>query len=164
MAVGARIRRLRKASGRTQRSVAAAAGLAVPYLSRLENDRVAPTVRTLTKISAALDVRTSALLDGDAPLEPSDQCPASLSGRCILDQLSAARGRKPKSDVESYSPEQLEALRLVNFLLHSRDREVVRTLGTMAKSLLALSESRAEATKSTAAPARSVSPKGSIGG
>ena len=45
--------------------------------------------------------------------------------------------------LESYSPEQLEALRLANLLVHARDREITRTLVMLLESLLALCQSRA---------------------
>jgi hypothetical protein len=45
--------------------------------------------------------------------------------------------------VEGYSPQQLEALRLCNYLLHARDKELLRALITVLNSFLALSESRA---------------------
>jgi transcriptional regulator with XRE-family HTH domain len=127
----------------TQQELAHASGLAVSYLSRLENDRIAPTVRTLQKIAEALKVPVSSLFEPEQALEAADRCPVSLSGRCILDQVFAGRGIDPHKVVESYSPQQLEALRLCNFLLHTQDKDLLRTLIVMLRSLLALSEARA---------------------
>ena len=143
MSVGKKILELRLQSKRSQKKLAESAGLAVSYLSRLENDRIAPTVRTLSKIGAAFGVPLAALFDPEPALEPPDRCPVSLSGKCILDQLFVGRGRDPKVNVEGYSPLQLKALRLCNFLLHTRDKELLRTLVTMLQSLLTLSQSRA---------------------
>lgn len=50
------------------------------------------------------------------------------------------RGKKPKGNIEGYSPQQLQALRLCNFLLQTGDKEVIRALVTVLKSLLAVSE------------------------
>lgn len=143
MSVGKKILQLRMQSKMTQRELAEPTGLAVSYLSRLENDRIAPTVRTLRKIGATLQVPLTMFFESGETLEPADRCPVSLSGKCILDQLFVGRGRKSKIEVEAYSLQQLEALRLCNFLLHTRDKELLRTLVTMLKSLLLVSESRA---------------------
>jgi transcriptional regulator with XRE-family HTH domain len=139
MSTGKQIQSIRLQSKRTQQELAELSGIAVSYLSRVENDRIAPTVRTLGKIATALNVPVTSFFAGDEVLEASDRC---LSGKCILDQVFAGRGQDPAPDVESYSPQQLQALRLCNFLLHTRDKELLRTLITMLKSLLALSESR----------------------
>mgnify|MGYP001409721779 CR=1 FL=1 len=140
MAIGSRIRQLRVEAHRTQRSIAAGAGLAAEYLSRLENGRVTPTTRTLLKIAESLNVPVSAFFDGEARLEASDRCPVSTSGRCILDHLYAGRGRGPAITLGRYSREQLESLRTCDFLIHNGSPDVQRTLTTVLKSLFALSE------------------------
>ncbi len=135
MKLGKRILQLRIKSKRTQQQVSELTGLAVSYLSRLENDRMSPSIRTLTKISEALHVPLTSFFDGKPLLEAKDRCPVSLSGRCILDQLFVGQGRKPGMNVESYSPQQLEILRLCNALLHTGDKEVVTMLSLLMKSL-----------------------------
>lgn len=142
MSTGKRIQWIRLQSKKTQQDLAQSSGLAVSYLSRVENDRIAPTVRTLGKIAAALRVPVADFFVREETLEAADRCPVSLSGNCVLDQVFAGRGQTPKANVESYSPQQLKALRLCNFLLHTQDKELLRTLLTMLESLLALSESR----------------------
>lgn len=137
MSVGSNIRQLRSESHITLRELGAVTGLAVSYLSRVENGRLTPTLPTLNRIADALSVPLTALLDVGETLEAKDQCPVSLSGRCILDHPFVGRGRKPTEGVETYSREQLEALRLCNFLLHSGDKELLRALLTMLKALLA---------------------------
>lgn len=140
MSVGRRIQQLRLESGITQRELGEVTGLAVSYLSRVENGRLTPTLPTLTKIAGALSVPLTALFDVTATLEAKDTCPVSLSGRCILDHLFAGRGKRPTKGVEAYSREQLEALRLCNFLLHTKDKQLLRTLLTILKGLLALKQ------------------------
>lgn len=142
MSVGRKIAQLRLKVGKTQQEISSHTGLAVSYLSRLENNRINPSVRTLGKLATALGVPISAFFDGETILEPGDSCPVSLSGRCILDQSFVSQGRKPKNHLESYSSEQLELLRLCNFLLHTGDPEVLNALSTMMKSLLALAASQ----------------------
>jgi transcriptional regulator with XRE-family HTH domain len=140
MSVGRRIHQLRSESHITQRELGEVTGLAVSYLSRVENGRLTPTLPTLTKIAGALSVPLTALFDAKATLEAKDACPVSLSGRCLLDHPFTGRGKRPASGVESYSREQLEALRLCNFLLHIGDKELLRSLVTVLKGLLAFKQ------------------------
>ena len=56
MSIGHRIRELRLGSQMTQRELAAASGLAVAYLSRIENSKVTPGITTLNKIARALSI------------------------------------------------------------------------------------------------------------
>lgn len=60
MSVGKRILRLRLERQLTQRDISEETGLAVSYLSRLENGRITPTIPTLTKIALALGVDVTA--------------------------------------------------------------------------------------------------------
>jgi len=52
--LGSRLRALRAAAGRTVASVAAEAGLSVPYIANLENGRGNPTVAALERLARAL--------------------------------------------------------------------------------------------------------------
>ena len=140
MSIGRRIHQLRSKHRMTQRELGEATGLAVSYLSRVENGRLTPTIPTLAKIAGALSVQLTALFDATATLEARDVCPVSLSGKCILDHLFVGRGKKPTIEVEGYSREQLEALRLCNFLLHTGDKNLLRALLTVLKGLLVLKQ------------------------
>jgi len=62
MLVGEALREARGAAGISQESVAAAAGIDRAYLSLVERDRVSPTLRVLSRICAALDVRPSTII------------------------------------------------------------------------------------------------------
>jgi len=142
MSVGKRILDLRLRQNKSQREVAEVTGVAVSYLSRLENDRIAPTVKTLGKIAKAFAVPVTELFDVQPASDAADRCPVSLSGSCILGHLSAARGKQPPSRSEGYSPQQLRLLRLCNFLIHTQDKQLLQALTTMLESVLALSQSR----------------------
>jgi len=79
-AIGRQLRARRTAAGRTVASVAAGAGLSVPYVANLENGRGNPTATALTRLAAALGTRLVITL---APDEGSRQAgepavPASL--------------------------------------------------------------------------------------
>ena len=137
MSVGRRIRQLRLKSKKTQRDISETTGLAVSYLSRLENGRITPSVRTLTKLAGSLGVSVTAFFDSERVLEQGDRCPVSLSGRCILEHAFVGRGRRPNTP-EPYSQKQLEILRQCNYLLHKGDADLLMTLSTVMKSLLML--------------------------
>jgi transcriptional regulator with XRE-family HTH domain len=83
--VGRQLRALRTASGRTVASVAADAGLSVPYIANLENGRGNPTVAALSQLAAALGMQLAISLvpaddeaDGGASGPPAGGVPASL--------------------------------------------------------------------------------------
>jgi transcriptional regulator with XRE-family HTH domain len=64
--LGGRLRQRRVAAGRTIASVAADAGLSVPYIANLENGRGNPTLSAVNRLAAALGVRlTTEVIDGD---------------------------------------------------------------------------------------------------
>jgi transcriptional regulator with XRE-family HTH domain len=56
-AIGRQLRARRTAAGRTVASVAADAGLSVPYVANLENGRGNPTATALTRLAEALGMR-----------------------------------------------------------------------------------------------------------
>ncbi|HEY1621521.1 MAG TPA: helix-turn-helix transcriptional regulator [Streptosporangiaceae bacterium] len=56
-AIGRELRARRTAAGRTVASVAADAGLSVPYIANLENGRGNPTTAALTRLAEALGLR-----------------------------------------------------------------------------------------------------------
>jgi transcriptional regulator with XRE-family HTH domain len=56
-AIGRQLRARRTAAGRTVASVAADAGLSVPYIANLENGRGNPTATALTRLAGALGTR-----------------------------------------------------------------------------------------------------------
>ena len=78
-AIGRQLRARRTAAGRTVASVAADAGLSVPYIANLENGRGNPTTAALARLAAALDLRLVVTLvpeeDGAAA---APQIPPSL--------------------------------------------------------------------------------------
>src|SRR5258707_3013867 len=67
-AIGRQLRARRTASGRTIASVAADAGLSVPYIANLENGRGIPTLAALRRLAAALGQRLDIDLVPDVPV------------------------------------------------------------------------------------------------
>ena len=74
--IGRQLRARRTAAGRTVASVAADAGLSVPYIANLENGRGNPTTAALTRLAEALGMRLVVTL---VPGEESQQAGASAS-------------------------------------------------------------------------------------
>lgn len=82
-AIGRQLRARRTAAGRTVASVAADAGLSVPYVANLENGRGNPTATALTRLAGALGMRMVITLvpdeDSRQASEPAaPEVPASL--------------------------------------------------------------------------------------
>jgi transcriptional regulator with XRE-family HTH domain len=79
--IGRQLRARRTAAGRTVASVAADAGLSVPYIANLENGRGNPTTAALARLAAALGLRLVVTLEvgeEDAPAPGAPGIPASL--------------------------------------------------------------------------------------
>jgi transcriptional regulator with XRE-family HTH domain len=82
-AIGRQLRARRTAAGRTVASVAADAGLSVPYIANLENGRGNPTTTALTRLAEALGMQlVVTLVPGEesqrAGPSTSPETPASL--------------------------------------------------------------------------------------
>jgi transcriptional regulator with XRE-family HTH domain len=81
--IGRQLRARRTAAGRTVASVAADAGLSVPYVANLENGRGNPTTTALTRLARALGMRLLITLEPDEDSQQargaeSPEVPASL--------------------------------------------------------------------------------------
>ena len=74
--IGRQLRARRTAAGRTAASVAADAGLSVPYVANLENGRGNPTITALTRLAGALGMRLLVTLE---PGEDSQQANGARS-------------------------------------------------------------------------------------
>ena len=81
--IGRQLRARRTAAGRTVASVAADAGLSVPYVANLENGRGNPTTTALSRLAGALGMRLLVTLESDEDSQQargarSPEVPASL--------------------------------------------------------------------------------------
>jgi transcriptional regulator with XRE-family HTH domain len=92
--LGRRLRAHRTADGRTIASVAADAGLSVPYIANLENGRGNPTVAALERLVEALGMKLSVDL---APADDSESEPAP--GEPSGDALRFARSVRFRTEV-----------------------------------------------------------------
>ncbi|HEX5190078.1 MAG TPA: helix-turn-helix domain-containing protein [Streptosporangiaceae bacterium] len=114
-AIGRQLRARRTAAGRTVASVAADAGLSVPYIANLENGRGNPTTAALSRLAEALGMRLVVTLvaDGDAHDAAPPRIPASLVrlGRTtrFREAVSVMAGSLGRS-AEELTPEIVAAL------------------------------------------------------
>jgi transcriptional regulator with XRE-family HTH domain len=78
-AIGRQLRARRTAAGRTVASVAADAGLSVPYIANLENGRGNPTITALTRLAEALGIQLVVTLESQRTgASASPEVPGSL--------------------------------------------------------------------------------------
>ncbi|RKE00320.1 helix-turn-helix domain-containing protein [Catellatospora citrea] len=85
--LGTRFRIRRTAAGRTIASVAADAGLSVPYIANLENGRGNPTLSAVSNLAAALGATLIVeLAEGDRPVV---EVPAALPDSLLQFSRSA---------------------------------------------------------------------------
>jgi transcriptional regulator with XRE-family HTH domain len=92
--LGVRLRNRRVAQGRTIASVAADAGLSVPYIANLENGRGNPTLSAVNRLAASLGVRLTVEPAGD---DPAQQMPASLARFARTPRFAAEAARLPET-------------------------------------------------------------------
>jgi transcriptional regulator with XRE-family HTH domain len=90
--LGRLLRARRSAAGRTIASVAADAGLSVPYIANLENGRGNPTLSALAALAAALGTSLRLDLSGDG-IPPPEEVPASLAQFARGDRFAAEAAR-----------------------------------------------------------------------
>lgn len=76
MNIGPRIRHFRKMAGLSQEKLAWQAGIAPAFLGQLERGLKSPTVKTLVKLTTALDIPLADLFSG--PADQSDEKDAAI--------------------------------------------------------------------------------------
>jgi len=95
-AIGRQLRARRTAAGRTVASVAADAGLSVPYIANLENGRGNPTTTALTRLAEALGMKLV------VTLIPGDKGPRA--GAAVSPGSPASPASSPGSPASPASP------------------------------------------------------------
>jgi transcriptional regulator with XRE-family HTH domain len=71
--LGGRIRQARKARGLTQAELAEVADLSTHFISMVEHGEVSPSLPTLARLAAALNLSLSSIFDFDRSYTPSPQ-------------------------------------------------------------------------------------------
>ena len=159
MTIGTRILQARTQRNISQGELSRRTGLANSYLSRIENRKIDPRPKTLTKIAQALDIPLAELFREGSAAPSLHQCVVTMSGNCIMDSMRACKSkRRPlPPGTENYTPRQLQLLRMANYLIQNGSPRVLESLDLLFSSLMSSSESRRAAKRLVA-----VSPQTSI--
>ncbi len=145
MSIGTRILQARNQRDISQRELSQRSGIASSYLSRIENRHLEPRPKTLRKIADALGIPLAELFAEGSAASSLRQCVVTTSGDCIMDILRSRKRRAAHTGNESYTPRQLQMLRMANYLIQNGNDRILDTLDLLFSSLMASSESRREA-------------------
>ncbi|MFJ2032271.1 helix-turn-helix domain-containing protein [Streptosporangium sp. NPDC087985] len=143
--LGQRLRSRRATLGRTVASVAADAGLSVPYIANLENGRANPTLSALDRLADALGTRLAVTLadpDGDsAAPTPSPSLIGFSQTRHFRREVSRLAGLL-EEDLQSVRGQLLDVLAAVAHALKRdlTERDWQRLLDVMVLVLAHPSE------------------------
>ncbi len=137
MSIGTRIIQIRNQKDLTQKQISERSGIATSYLSRVENRRLEPRPKTLRRIAEALGVPVSDLFLEGSPDRKTSQCLITITGTCIMDLLRSGRGKMARAGAESYTVQQLQLLRMANYLIQSGDARLLDALDLLLNALLA---------------------------
>lgn len=152
MSIGSRLIQLRNQKGLTQRDLSDRTGLAGSYLSRIENRHLEPRPQTLRKIAAALGVPMSELFQEGSAQLGTLQCVITTTGNCVMDMLRSSRGKAATTHVESYSPRQLQLLRMANYLIQTADARLLDSLDVLLGALLSVEQRKLREQSGTSEP------------
>jgi transcriptional regulator with XRE-family HTH domain len=161
MSIGTRIIQVRTEKSMSQRELSQRSGIASSYLSRIENRRLEPRPKTLRRIAAALEVPLSELFREGPAGQTVSRCAITVSGNCLMDMLASRRRRAARPGVESFSPRQLQLLRMANYLIQTSNTRLLDTLDVLLASLLVSTGSRRELRVLVGFPTRFESPPAS---
>jgi transcriptional regulator with XRE-family HTH domain len=142
MHLGTRILQARNLRSISQSQLAGRAGLAASYLSRIENRKIDPRPKTLRKIAEALGIPLAEFFREGSTAAKLHECVVTQSGTCIMDSLRSQKGRRRKFGMESYSPRQLQLLRMSNYLILNGNERVLDSLDLLFSSLMTAAENR----------------------
>lgn len=137
MSIGTRIIQIRNEKNLTQKQISERSGIATSYLSRVENRRIEPRPQTLRRIAEALGVPVSDIFLEGSESRKTSQCLITVSGTCIMDLLRSGRGKTARTGPESYTTQQLQLLRMANYLIQSGEGRVLDALDLLLNALLA---------------------------
>lgn len=137
MSLGTRVMQIRTQKGLTQQEISQRTGIAGSYLSRIENRHLEPRPKTLQKIAEALGVPVTDFFQERSGSRPGNlKCMITPSGHCVMDLLRSGRGKFPLPGLESYSPRQLQVLRMTAYLIQAGDARLLDALEVLLGAFL----------------------------
>ena len=123
--LGPALRALRQASGRTVASVAADAGLSVPYIANLENGRGNPTTGALTRLASALGTELHISFGS-----PSEETPPPLPPSLVRLRRTE-RFRRAVASLDADPATVIAALAAVGQVVEAGEQDWWRVLDAM---------------------------------
>lgn len=142
MSIGTRVIQIRNLKGLNQRQLSERCGIANSYLSRIENRHLEPRPKTLRKIAEALSVPVSDFFQEGPAARGRQRCAITVSGNCAMEILRSRRGGPPGAGTESYTPHQLQLLRMADYLIQSGNTRLLDTLEMLLQALLSAESGR----------------------
>jgi transcriptional regulator with XRE-family HTH domain len=134
--IGRRIALRRRQEGLSQGTVSRRSGLDPSYLSRIENGRVHPTVRTAIRIADAMRVSMEDLLGPTPPARHSRPCPVTSTGSCLMDLIESGPDGPARSEAERYTLRQVRLLRLFTHVLRRNDPTTIKAFEILFRRVL----------------------------
>ena len=134
--VGKRISAGRRQRALSQETVARRARIHASYLSRIENGKVHPTVRTALRIATALRMPLDELLGPSPPDRTGQPCPVSPQGTCLLELNDAGSDADRGASQDGYSPQQLRLFRRLTSLIQRSSPKSLRALEVLLSELV----------------------------
>ncbi|WP_053732518.1 helix-turn-helix domain-containing protein [Nocardia sp. NRRL S-836] len=125
--LGATLRALRQSTGRTVASVAADAGLSVPYIANLENDRGNPTTGALSRLATALG--TTLRIEFGEP-DPAGAPPPPLPPSLVRLRRTE-RFRRAAAELDADPAELITALAGLGRLVEASEQDWWRVLDAL---------------------------------
>jgi len=134
--IGKRIAARRNQQGLSQGTVSRRSGLDPSYLSRIENGKVHPTVRTAMRIADALRISLEDLLGPSPPTRRDRPCPVSSSGNCLMDLIDSGPDGPIRKEGENYTLRQVRLLRLFTHVVQKNDPGTLKAFETLFTRVL----------------------------
>ncbi len=134
--IGKRIAARRNQQGLSQGIVSRRSGLDPSYLSRIENSKVHPTVRTAMRIADALRISLEDLLGPSPPSRRHRPCPVSASGNCLMDLIDSGPGSPARREGENYTLRQIRLLRLFTHVVQKKDPATLKAFETLFNQIM----------------------------
>jgi DNA-binding XRE family transcriptional regulator len=150
MSIGTRVMQIRNQNGISQRELSQRSGIAGSYLSRIENRHLEPRPKTLRKIAEALGVPLAEFFQDHDENLAGTQCVITASGRCVMDMIRPTHGKPAQPKAETYTPRQLQLLRVAGYLIQSGDTRLLDALEVVLGALLGSDRSHSDFLSSTA--------------